>query len=104
MSEGGDPKAVQKRIKCVETCNYLEITEEVLELSKLYYDALDLPDKARLDAVHLSLAVQHGMDYLVSWNFAHLVGARPRRIIQEINYQYGIRSPVLCTPEELIEE
>lgn len=100
----GDPNAAQMRIKSVEGFNYLEITPEVLKLSRTYYRALDLADKARLDAVHLALAVQHGMDYLVSWNFTHLVGAHPRSIIEEINYQQGIRSPILCTPEELIEE
>ena len=80
----------------------MEINSEVLKLSKIYYDALDLPDKARLDAVHIALAVQHGIKYLVSWNFTHLVGARPREIIEEINYKKGIRSPILCTPEELL--
>jgi hypothetical protein len=44
------------------------------------------------------------MDYLVSWNFLHMVGARPRKILEEINYQQGIKSPILCTPEDLIEE
>jgi len=71
-------------------------------LAKIYYDVLDLPDKARLDAVHIALAVQHGMKYLVSWNFKHLVGARPREIIDEINYKKSMRSPILCTPEELL--
>ena len=73
-------------------------------MAKVYFDALDLLDKSRLDALHLALAVQHGMDYLVSWNFIHIVGARPRKIIDEMNYQKGIKSPILCTPEELIEE
>ncbi|MEK6765294.1 MAG: type II toxin-antitoxin system VapC family toxin [Planctomycetota bacterium] len=100
----GDQNAAQKRIKAVEGFGYLEINSEVLKLAKVYFDALDLSDKSRLDALHLALAVQHGMDYLVSWNFIHIVGARPRKIIDEINYQNGIKSPILCTPEELIEE
>ena len=66
--------------------------------------ALELPDKARLDSIHLALAVQHGMDYLVSWNFIHIVGARPRGIVQAINYSKGIVTPIICTPEELFEE
>lgn len=88
----------------VESFDYLEINSDVLKMSKVYFDALDLPEKSRLDGLHLALAVQHGMDYLVSWNFMHIVGARPRKIIDEINYQKGIKSPILCTPEELMEE
>ncbi len=100
----GDQDAAQKRISTVEKFSYLEANSEVLKLAKVYFEALDLPDKSRLDALHLALSVQQGMDYLVSWNFVHIVGARPRKIIEEINYQNGIRSPFLCTPEELIEE
>lgn len=100
----GDLEAAQKRMKVVEEFDYLEINTEVLNLAKVYFEALDLSDKSRLDALHLALAVQHGMDFLVSWNFMHIVGARPRGLIDEINYQRGIKSPILCTPEELIEE
>ena len=60
-------------------------------MAKVYFEALDLPDKSRLDALHLALPVQHGMDYLVSWNFLHMVGARPRKIFDEINYQKELR-------------
>lgn len=98
----GDPAVIKKRIDAIEKFDYLEVNPEVLKLARIYYDALDLPDKARLDAVHIALAVQHGMKYLVSWNFKHLVGVRPREIIEEINYNKGIRSPILCTPEELL--
>lgn len=100
----GDQNAAQKRIKAVKGFDYLEINSEVLKLAKVYFGALDLSDKSRLDALHLALAVQHGMDYLVSWNFIHIVGARPRKLIDAINYQGGIKGPILCTPEELIEE
>lgn len=100
----GNQKAAQIRIQSVEEFAYLEITSGVLKLAKIYFDALDLPDKSRLDSLHLALTVQHGIEYLVSWNFIHIVGARLRKIIDEINYRLGIKSPTLCTPEELMEE
>jgi predicted nucleic acid-binding protein len=99
----GDKEAVQMRLKAVAGFPSLEITAEVLQLAREYFEALSLPDKARLDALHLALGVQHGMDYLVSWNFTHIAGARPRAIIQTVNYRMGITTPVICTPEELLE-
>ncbi len=93
----------QKRIDSVKGFSFLEITPEVINLSREYYEALVLPDKTRLDAVHLALAVYHGMDFLLSWNFLHIVGAKPRVIIEQINYKKGIKTPILCTPEELME-
>ncbi len=100
----GDQEAAQTRLSAVDGFPSLAITPDVVELARAYFDALSLPDKARLDAVHLALGVQHGMDYLVSWNFTHIAGARPRAIVQTLNYQQGIDTPVICTPEELLEE
>jgi predicted nucleic acid-binding protein len=100
----GDPPAVALRLRAVRGFARLLVTPDVTRLARKYYDALDLPDKARLDALHLALAVQHGMDYLVSWNFTHIVGARPRGVIQKINYRLRLETPIICTPEELIEE
>lgn len=99
----GDRIVAQKRIGSVKGFSFLEITPEIINLSREYYKALILPDKARLDAVHLALAVYHGMDFLLSWNFLHIVGAKPRAIIEQINYKKGIKTPILCTPEELME-
>ena len=96
--------AAQSKLKAVEGFLSLAVTPEVIKLAREYYDALQLPDKARLDAIHLALAVEHGMDFLVSWNFVHIVGARPRGIIQTINYAKGIKTPLICTPEELLED
>ncbi|MBN1507859.1 MAG: type II toxin-antitoxin system VapC family toxin [Sedimentisphaerales bacterium] len=100
----GDAMIAKLRLQAVQDFADLAVTPDVTKLARKYYAALDLPDKARLDAIHLALAVQHGMDYLVSWNFAHIAGARPRGIVQKINYQMQMETPVICTPEELIQE
>jgi hypothetical protein len=62
-----------------------------------------LPDKAQADAYHLALAAWHGLDYLVSWNCTHIVSGRVRMIIEEVNAEFGIRTPIICTHEELME-
>lgn len=99
----GDETPAQARLAVVEGFPSLAITSDVVKLARLYFDALSLPDKARLDALHLALGVQHGMDYLLSWNFTHIAGARPRAVVQSLNYKLGIETPVICTPEELLE-
>jgi hypothetical protein len=50
----GDQEAAQRRIKAVEGFDYLEINSDVLKIAKIYFDALDLSDKSRLDALHLA--------------------------------------------------
>lgn len=81
----------------------LEVNEDVQRLAERYFSAIDLPDRARIDAFHLAMAVWHGTDYLLSWNCKHIASARVRKTLAEINETLGIQTPVICTPEELME-
>ncbi len=76
---------------------------EIQELAEAYFNALAIPEKARPDSYHLALAAWHSMDYLVSWNCTHIVSGRVRMKVEEINTQFGIRTAIICTPEELME-
>jgi predicted nucleic acid-binding protein len=99
----GDPDAAKKRMKAVSHCEVLEVVPEVRDLAERYFTAIDLPEKARADAYHLALAVWHGMDYLVTWNCTHIAGAKVKLVVQGVNAARGIESPIICTPEELME-
>ena len=59
--------------------------------------------KPRQMPITLALASWHGLDYLVSWNCTHIVSGRIRMILEEMNAEFGIRIPIICTPEELME-
>ena len=50
----------------------MEVNDEVQSLAEKYFEAIDLPDKARIDAFHLAIAVWHRTDYLLSWNCKHI--------------------------------
>lgn len=81
----------------------LGLNDEIRELAATYFAAINIPEKAKVDAFHLAVAVWHGMDYLLSWNCTHIASGRVRRILAEVNERLGIRTPVICTPEELME-
>ena len=99
----GDADAVRRRQEKIGSLKVLAVTADVERLAEAYYAALPIPEKARADAYHLALATEHGMDYLVSWNLTHIVSGGIVRRLQELNAVRGIRTPVLCTPEELME-
>ena len=99
----GDTEAADRRRNSVTGFGILEITTEVRDLAEHYFEAIDLPERARADAYHLALAVLHGMDYLVTWNCTHIAGGRVKWIVQNMNAKRGIGSPIICTPEELME-
>jgi len=47
--------------------------------------------------------VYYGMDCLVSWNCTHITAGRVRMIVEAINDERGYQTPIICTPEELME-
>jgi len=99
----GDLKAAGLRLEKISTLPLLEVVREVHDLAESYFTRIEIPEKARADAYHIALAAWHGIDYLVSWNCTHIANGRIRMVVEEINSERGIRTPVICTPEELME-
>lgn len=99
----GDSDAVTLRLARVSLFPLLEVLPEVRDLAESYFSVIILPEKARADSYHLALATWNGMDFMISWNCTHIVSGRVKKIIEEINTAYGIRTPIVCTPEELME-
>jgi hypothetical protein len=99
----GDPKAAQLRLEAIQSFPLLGIVQEVHELADLYSSQIQLPEKARADSYHLALATWHGMDFLVSWNCTHIANGSFKLLLEELNAHLGMRTPIICTPEELIE-
>ena len=100
----GDQEAAEKRKTIVAGMKLLARTPEVEDMKAEYARKLPIPDKALADCYHLALASWHGMDYLVSWNMKHIVNGDVILAVQEINAARGIRTPLICTPEELVED
>jgi len=99
----GNEEAAQKRINVINDFSILELNREIQELAQKYFVSLQIPDKAKLDASHLAVAVWYEMDYVLSWNCKHIVSGRIRKMLEEINNKLNIKTPILCTPEELME-
>ena len=63
-----------------------------------------IPAKAEVDAVHIAAAVVNGMDYLLTWNCTHIANAAIRGKIEHTCRDMGLQPPIICTPEELMED
>ena len=63
-----------------------------------------MPAKAAIDAVHVALATVHEIDFLLTWNCAHIANATMRPKIEAVCRAAGFRAPIICTPEELFVE
>lgn len=62
-----------------------------------------LPRKATVDALHISIATVHKVEYLLTWNCKHIANAAMRNKIEAVCRSRGCTAPIMCTPEELME-
>ena len=100
----GDPVAARQRLRALQFLPLLDITLEVAELTSGILASGKIPRNAATDAAHIAIAAVHGMDFLVTWNCAHIANAAIVRALASICREHACECPVICTPEELLGE
>jgi len=103
-ASAGDPEAAERRREALAAIDVLEVTEEALDLAEKLVQHGAVPTTAPEDALHIAIAVTNGVDYLLTWNCAHIANAAMRGAIDDVCVASGYRPTVLCTSEELLGE
>jgi hypothetical protein len=101
-ASAGDSDAAEKRIETLRSIARLDVTAPATMLARMLVDGIPLPTKARADAIHIAVAAVNGMDFLLTWNCAHIANAALRPRIEKICREAGCEPPVICTPQELL--
>ncbi|MEW6608929.1 MAG: type II toxin-antitoxin system VapC family toxin [bacterium] len=99
----GDQEAAKRRLEELKDFPHLELNNKVEEMAQVYMEKLEIPEKSFRDAAHLAVASVHNIDYLITWNCAHLANGEVIKKLMKINEPFGIHTPIICTPEELME-
>jgi BarA-like signal transduction histidine kinase len=94
----------QRRLAMVHGLPILAVTSEATALAEQLVQSGPLPTRAEVDALHIGIAAVHGMEYVLTWNCKHIANARMRTQIEAICRDSGYEPPIMCTPEELMEE
>lgn len=100
----GDPDAAQRRLAFIADLPLLDVTTATAELAATLIGRVPLPTHAAADAVHMAVAAFHGVDFLMTWNVPHIANATLRRRVEDICREQGYGAPILCTPDELMED
>jgi hypothetical protein len=98
----GDPVAAIKRLEAISTFSILEIDGDSSKIAKALVAEGAIPQEYPEDAIHIGVASVNGMDYILTWNFAHINNAENREKIARVVDRHGYICPVICTPEELL--
>jgi len=98
----GDPDLAQERLSLLRDLPLLDVTESAVALAESLIETAIIPRIAAEDALHVSLAITHGVDYLVTWNCRHIANAVIRPRIERAARDAGLLPTIICTPEELL--
>lgn len=100
----GNPESSARRLAILEGIPLLEVTALARELAVTIVQKGLLPQTAYPDALHISTAAVHQVDYLLTWNCTHIANAEILPRIARICEPFGVVLPYICTPEELLGE
>lgn len=99
----GDPLMADGRLNLLKGIALLPLPDAGLELAASLVAAGMVPSKAASDAIHIAVASVHRIDYLVTWNFKHIANPFIRDRLRLAVSNAGYELPVMCSPEELLQ-
>lgn len=80
----------------------LSLSEDINVLAEEYIKHKVIPKKHAEDAFHIAVAVANDIDYLLSWNFKHLVREKTRQAVNMVNLLNRLKKIEIITPAEIL--
>lgn len=98
------PVKVKQLVKGLDAnlTEYIEVTSESIELATEYINEKVVGKTSYADCLHIALATVYRADFLVSWNFKHIVNIERIRGYNSINIKNGYKQLEIRSPREFI--
>ncbi len=87
----------------VDFTEFVEITEEAVELAMQYIKEKVVGQTSYADSLHIALATIHHANFLVSWNFKHIVNVQKIMGYNSINIKNGYKQLEIRSPRDLMK-
>lgn len=82
----------------------IETDEDTVELAEKFIDLGFLKQRSYDDCRHIAAAILAGCDFIISWNFKHIVNVKTIRGIKAITTYVGYKDLMIYPPSALLEE
>jgi len=101
--EKADREVREKSLKVIEAFDVkvVSMTVEARDLADEYVKRGVIPARYRPGAEHIAVASVLGFDVLTSWNLAHIVKLKTKRMVRIINEELGYPVPEIVRPDEV---
>jgi hypothetical protein len=98
------PENVKKLVTSLkaEDTEFLEANDEAVELATQYVSERVVGQTCLADCLHIALATINRADYLISWNFKHIVNVQRIRGYNAINIKNGYKELEIRSPRDFM--
>jgi len=96
-----DENLRMKLKELIKDFEILKTNNPINHLARAYIDNNIFSQKYIDDALHVAVASYYGINYLISWNFEHLVKVKTRRLVNSVNILKGFGEIEIISPQEL---
>ncbi|MCL1806840.1 MAG: hypothetical protein FWG31_03970 [Oscillospiraceae bacterium] len=100
--------ATSKRDKMLDLVEHFNIAvlpadEETRRLAAIYVAEKIIPEKYAADALHIASTTINDLDFIVSYNFQHIVKMKTITMTESVNLRERYRRIGIYSPTEVIE-
>ena len=103
-ASAGDPVLAAERLQSLDGIPLLPRAPQIGVIANEIMSRAILPPKASIDALHIALVAHHRIQYLLTWNCKHIANAKILPRIYDVLTDLGCPIPIICTPEEMVED
>ena len=98
------PERVKKLVASlkVEHTEFMETHDEAVELATQYIAESVVWQTSFADCLHIALATINRADYLISWNFKHIVNVQRIRGYNAVNIKNGYKELEIRSPRDFM--
>jgi len=82
---------------------FLSVSTEAEALVDAYVKEGIIPLKYRTDGIHIAVTSVNNLDFIVSYNFKHIVKRKTIEMTELINFRQGYKKIGIYSPTEVVE-
>jgi predicted nucleic acid-binding protein len=101
LAEINDMDLREKLVKSIKRFKIIKIGRKEGFLAEQYAREGVVSEKFIDDAYHIAVATTNNLDYLVSWNFKHIVNVKTRWLVNLVNLRNNYKPIEIVAPPEL---
>jgi hypothetical protein len=103
LSDGAYPRQAEC-VKMIRRLPYLPISSEVTDLLEELLERKLVPPNKPGDAAHLTISTSHQIDYLLTWNYAHMANPVVQKGLESLCEKIDLVVPLIVSPESIPQE